>query len=79
MKENTEQIIFKTKGGNSPVRFFLMLNDEKIGMAQRANKRNWEKDLWTVDVYRKEYMEMIEQYMFNSQKIERFYWGFIPY
>lgn len=57
MKKNKEeQIIFKPKGGNSPIRFFLILNGEKIGMAKRKYDQSWERGFWTVDVYKKKYM-----------------------
>lgn len=77
--ENNIEITMKAKGGNSPIRFFLYLNGVKIGMAKRGNRRSWEKDLWTVDVYDRKYIKQIEKYLFEIQKIERFYWGSISY
>ena len=74
-----DQITMKPKGGNSPVRFFLYLNDEKIGMAKRENLRDWKNDLWTIDVYNEKYINMIEDYLLETQKLERFYWGSIKY
>ena len=73
------KITMEAKGGNSPKRFFLYLDGEKIGMAKRRNCRHWEKDLWTVDVYNKKYIEEISKYLLEVQKIEKFYWGSIKY
>ncbi len=67
-----EKIKVVPKGGNSPIRFFLMIDDEKIGMFEVREK------VYRVHVYKKEYQSEIVRYMHETQKIERFYWGYLP-
>lgn len=76
-------IVKKPKGGNSPVRFFLYLNGEKIGMLRkvvyRCHNYYWHRYryYWSVDVYNPKYLNLITDYLHNIEKIERFYWGCI--
>ncbi len=67
-----EKIKAVRKGGNSPVRFFLMIGDEKIGMIDSRSK------ICVVDVYNKQYMAEIQRYMFEEWRAERFSWGYMP-
>lgn len=78
-----DEIKMTPKGGNSPVRFFLYLNGEKIGMLYKViyNKRYYCGDrcryYWLVDVYNTKYQKQIRDFLHNNEKIERFYWGWI--
>lgn len=64
-----EKIKAVPKGGNSPIRFFLMMNEEKIGRFEVRGR------VYRVYVYKKEYQSEIARYMHETQKVERFYWG----
>ena len=76
-----DEIKMTPKGGNSPVRFFLYLNEEKIGMLQKIKYRAYFSSYcnyyWVVDVYNPKYKNRIIDYIQNNEGIERFYWGWI--
>ena len=71
----SSKITLVPKGGNSPIRFCIMLNGKKIAYAKRANKRGVKKDIWTVHVNDDSYRQLVSEYMFNVQGIDRFYWN----
>ena len=72
-----EDLHLEAKGGNSPIRFYIIIDEKKIGMAKRALKRSWKKDLWIVQVYNEQYRQLISDYMLKEQGIEHFYWNYI--
>ena len=72
-----EEMKMEPKGGNSPIRYFIYLGEEKIAMAKRGNKRRFTKDFWIVDVYNPIHTELISDYLHDTKRIERFYWGYI--